>query len=153
MQLVGMSMWVYLMLLAIGLLGAVPFIIRKKHCSEMLKMALFLALFDFVFENVGALQGYWYSTGSAFQLLAVPAEVFIIAFCAGSAYALVFPCRFDWHLGIASSLVIAAVGTGIEAMLISAGNLHYANGWTSYHAFASYFAVFLAMGRVNELLA
>ena len=148
-----MSLWIYLMLLALGLLGILPFLIRKKHCAEMLKMALFLALFDFAFENVGAWQGYWYSTGSAFPILAVPIEVFIIALCAGSAYALIFPRRFDWQLGIASSLVIAAAGTAIEAVLIGAGNLHYAGGWTSYHAFASYFVVFLAMGRVNELLA
>ncbi|VVB67680.1 Uncharacterised protein [Candidatus Norongarragalina meridionalis] len=153
MQLVGMSMWVYLMLLSIGIMGILPFLIKKKHCSEMLKMAFFLALFDFAFENIGAIQGYWYSTGSAFPLLAVPIEVFIIALAAGSAYALIFPSKFEWHFAIASSLVIAAVGTFIEAMLIGAGNLHYANGWTSYQAFASYFVVFLMMARVNELLA
>lgn len=150
-----MTFWVYLLCAAIGVYAVLLAFLKPKpkQFAGMLKMGLFLALFDFAFENWGAWAGYWTSNGSLLPIAAVPAEVFLIAFCAGAVYSLVFPKKFDWNTGLASSLLIAVIGAGIEALLIGFGLLAYSGGWTSFHAIVAYFVTFVVMHKANTVLA
>ena len=52
-------------------------------------------VFDWVVENIGALFGYWFRSGSAFFVLAVPIGVLIAALLGCYAYALFLPKKFD----------------------------------------------------------
>lgn len=155
----SMSIWIFLMLTAIGICGSLRLIIapkvsreRKAVLSRAVKMGLFLFAFDFIFENLGLILGYWSTSGSLLQLGAVPIEVAVIASTAGYAYAMVFPRKFGWETGFFTSLLIAAAGTAIEAMLNSFGVLAYTGGWTSMHAFVAYFGTFFMMHKVNSIL-
>ncbi len=154
-----MSIWIFLMLTAIGICGSLRLVIvprapkeRKFALSRATKMGFFLFAFDFVFENLGLILGYWNTSGSLFQIGAVPIEVMVIAAAAGYAYAIVFPRKFSWETGFYTSLLIAAAGTAIEAILNNFGVLTYTGGWTSMHAFVSYFGTFFLMHKVNSTL-
>ncbi len=155
-----MNYWVYLLVLSVGLVGTfagyaqvigwwkkanVKAIVRKG-----LTLGLILAVFDWVFENAGAILGYWHSVGSTLFLGAVPVEVFFIALCAGAFYNWIAPKQFSWLLALASSLVIAVIGSGIEASLAEQNLLVYTGGWTSTHALVAYFVVFLGMYFANR---
>lgn len=112
-------------------------------------MGLFLAFFDLVFQTLGLYAGYWHSDKSLLLLgPAVPVEAFLIAFCAGAVLNLVFN-SFTEHRAAATSLLIASIGVFFESLLVSDGYLVYTGGWTSYHAFAAYFAVFFFFQWVN----
>jgi len=169
MALAQMSLWMFLLATAAGILASMitfpkKTFPQKEEQKEKKKekkrvelklfavMGLFLAVFDFVVETTGGLLGLWTTTGSVFALGFVPVEVFFIAFAAGVAYRIVFPREFLLAFGVASSLLIAVVGTGIESLLLDAGLLHYAGGWTSWHALAAYFATFFVMHIVNSRL-
>ncbi|MEM3770731.1 MAG: hypothetical protein QXW80_00165 [Candidatus Micrarchaeia archaeon] len=155
-----MSIWVFLLFTAIGIWGTIYYLIKDKTSksklnelnSRAIRLGIFLLVFDFIFENLGLLLGYWYTSGSILQLGAVPIEVMGIAFCAGFTYAVLFPRKFDTKLGFFSSVWIAAAGTAIEAILVSQGVLTYIGGWTSLHAFVSYLAAFMIMHKVNSIL-
>ncbi len=160
MGLVGMSMWLFLMFVAIGVYISHLALLKPKEklYNGMLKLGLFLAIFDFFFESWGAWAGYWISQGSLFPLNVfhipgfegVPAEVFVIALCAGATYSLLFPKKFVWRLALPANFLIACVGAGIESLLISANLLVYSGGWTSAHAVVAYFATFLLLNWVNS---
>lgn len=156
----SMSIWIFLLLTAIGIWGTVYLVARdsipkakmKSILPRALKLGLFLLIFDFIFENLGLILGYWYTSGSILQLGAVPVEVMGIAFCAGFTYAILFQKKFDWQLGFFSSVWIAAAGTAIEAILVSSEVLTYTSGWTSLHAFVAYWFAFMIMHKVNSML-
>lgn len=155
-----MNIWLFLMFTAIGIWGTVYFVVKertaklklKELTSRAVRLGLFLWLFDFAFENLGLVLGYWNTAGSIFQIGAVPVEVMVIAFCAGFTYALLFAREFDWQLGFFSSLWIAAAGTAIESILVDLGALNYTNGWTSLHAFVAYWLAFMIMHKINSIL-
>ena len=155
----SMSIWIFLMITAIAICGSLRLVVAPKNSKERrstlaraAKMGLFLFAFDFVFENLGLVLGYWNTSGSVFQAGAVPVEVMVIAATAGYAYAMIFPRRFGWEMGFFTSLLIAAAGTAIEAMLNSFGVLAYTGGWTSMHALVAYFGTFFLMHRLNSML-
>jgi hypothetical protein len=154
-MLVDFTLWTYLLILAAGIFGSILAFMRPSR--ETLKQALllgaFLAVFDFVFENAGAQAGLWYSQGAPIYLLAVPIQVYFIALLAGMAFHLVLPARKDMLYIMATSLLIAAVGTGIESILLDHGLLTYAGGWTSTHAVMAYWATFMLMHIVNLKLS
>ncbi len=153
MALAQMSLWFFLLAAAAGILASmIAFPQRKKRVDvkQFAALGLFLALFDFVVETAGGLLGFWSSSGSVLALGFVPIEVFFIAFAAGVAYRIVFSPTFSLAFGVASSLLIAVVGVGIESVLLGEGLLHYANGWTSWHALVAYFATFLVMHVINS---
>ena len=116
-------------------------------------MGVFLAIFDLVFETAGAQAGLWYSQGGFAYLLAVPVQVFFIALLAGGAFHLVLPARKDALYMMSTALLIAAIGTGIESILLDHGLLTYAGGWTSTHAIVSYWATFMLLHLVNLKLS
>ncbi|MCX6767964.1 MAG: hypothetical protein NTY90_04540 [Candidatus Micrarchaeota archaeon] len=162
MALVQLNYWVYLLVLAAGIAGSfagyaqVSGLWKKGAERTVLRRGLvlgaILAVFDWVFENAGALFGYWHTAGSTLFLGAVPIEVFFIALSAGAAYNWIFPQKFSWLFAVCSSAVIAVIGAGIEASLAQEGLLVYTGGWTSAHAVVAYFAVFLGMYFVNRWL-
>lgn len=148
MALVSMSLWIFLLLTAVAVIWVLKALLKPnaKTGRSMLKMGLFLAVFDWVFETAGLFLGYWHSTGSVFPLgpgiFYPPLEVFVIALCAGAALDLLFPKKFDWNFALPAGMIVAVAGTCIESMLVGAGNLVYLNGWTSFHAFVAYWIVF-----------
>ena len=159
MVLVQMNYWVYLLVLSAGMVGTFAGYSQlvgwwkkdqKKILRHGLMLGLILAVFDWVFENAGAIFGYWHTAGSNLFLGAVPIEVFFIALCAGAFYNWVAPKQFSWLLAVASSVVIGVMGSGIEASLAEQGLLVYTGGWTSAHALVAYFLVFLGMYFANR---
>lgn len=150
-MLVELNLWIYLLLLAIGLLGAMMAAMRPsdKALKKAVIMGLFLAVCDFVFENIGAWKGLWFSSGSSLFVLNVPAEVFLIATAAGVAFYLLFPPYKDALYMVSTSLLIAVIGAGIESILLDHTLLVYAKGWTSYHALAAYSMMFILMHFAN----
>lgn len=154
-MLVDFTLWTYLLIVAVGIFGCIVSAMRpsKEHVKKAALLGLFLALFDFVFENAGASAGLWYSQGAPFYLLAVPIQVFLIAFLAGAAFHLVLPARKDALYMTSTALLIAAIGAGIESILLDHGLLSYVGGWTSTHAVLSYWAVFMLLHLVNLKLS
>ncbi|MCJ7579832.1 MAG: hypothetical protein MUP98_04775, partial [Candidatus Aminicenantes bacterium] len=55
----------------------------KKIWKHALLLGIFLMTFDWIFENLGAHFGFWFSYDSAFFVLAVPIEVMIAALFGG----------------------------------------------------------------------
>lgn len=150
-MLVDFTLWTYLLLMAVGIFstGVAWFKPGHDQLKKALLLGLFLAVFDFVFENAGAMTGLWYSQGASAYLLAVPIQVFLIALLAGAAFHLALPARKDALYMTATALLIAVIGAGIESILLDHQLLTYANGWTSTHAVLSYWATFLLLHIVN----
>ncbi|HLD75937.1 MAG TPA: hypothetical protein VI874_02885 [Candidatus Norongarragalinales archaeon] len=152
-MLIELNLWIFLLLLGAGILGTLLAAMRptENHLKKALFFGLLLAVCDFLFENVGALKGLWFTSGSAWFMfgLFVPVEVFLIAAMAGIAFYLVFPPHKNALYILSSALLIAAAGIGIEAILIDHALLTYANGWTSYQALASYFSMFVLLHLVS----
>ncbi len=152
-MLVELNLWIYLLLAAVGILGALLALFRptENALKKALVLGLFLAVSDFLFENVGAMRDLWFSSGSAWFIfgLYVPVEVFLIALMAGMAFYLVFPPHKAALYILSTSLLIALAGVGIEGLLLDHTLLTYAEGWTSYHALASYFVMFVLMHFAN----
>lgn len=154
-MLVDFTLWTYLVIVAVGIFGTLLAIQHpdRRVLKHAALLGLFLVLFDFAFENAGAMAGLWYSQGGWAYLGAVPVQVFFIALLAGGAFHLVLPARKDMLYIAATSLLIAAVGTGIESLLLDHGLLTYAGGWTSTHALLAYWATFMLMHLVNLKLS
>lgn len=154
-MLVDITLWTYLFALSVGILATLIAFLRPN--ADTLKKAvilgLFLALADFVFENWGAQAGLWTSFGSPLFLWAVPIQVVLIAILAGMAYHLVIRPRADALYVVSTSLLIAMIGVGIEGLLLDYQLLAYAGGWSSVHAMASYFVMFVVLNWVNLKLS
>lgn len=150
----SMSIWIYLLAAAAGISSTMMLILKpkKETMRRAVRLGLFLFAFDFVFENLGLLAGFWHTSGSLLQLGAVPIEVTFIAFFAGHAYAMLFPKKFDLRLALPTTLLIAVAGTGIEALINSQGALIYTGGWTSYYALVAYFVAFFILHKANSML-
>ena len=148
LELVGMNLWQYLLVLAVASALTIKLVLKPKRVKPALLLGLFLALLDFAVQNLAAYKNLWYSSGSLLFLGAVPVEVFLIAILAGFTYRIVFSRGFDLKFAFASSLLIATVAVGLEAFLINEKLLYYAN-WNSWLALTAYFAVFMALNYLN----
>jgi len=153
-MLYGMSIWVFLAIAAISVTALLYVFKRPKKeiLDRGMKLGVLLVIIDFVFENAGLLLGQWKTFDSAFAIGAVPIEVIVIAFCVGMTYSMLFARKFTLELAIASSLLIAIMGTGIEAALLSMSVFIYYAEWTAWHALISYFIAFLLMHKLNSIL-
>ena len=149
-----MSIWVFLAIFIISVTAFLCIILRPKKTVIVrgIKLGIALLVIDFIFENSGLIFGYWKTSGSIFAIGAVPIEVMIIAFCVGIIYAMLFAKKFISNLAVTSSLLIAVIGTGIEALLISMDVFTYYSPWTSCLALISYFIAFLLMHKLNSTL-
>jgi len=146
-----MSIWIFLLLLAIGIF-AVLAVLKRKNLFEALKLGLFLAVFDFFFENLGGHFDLWVTKNSVLFMGFVPIEVFCIATLAGATYYLLFPRTWDPSTALSTSFLIAVVGAMLEAGLVAVDYLEYMTWWNSYWAVVAYFLTFLMMYRVNLLI-
>ncbi|WP_445476100.1 hypothetical protein ACT9XH_05085 [Methanococcoides methylutens] len=146
-----MSIWIFLLLLSIGIFSVLA-VLLHKNISEALKLGLYLAIFDFFFENLGGHFDLWVTNYSVLFLGFVPIEVFFIATLAGATYYLLFPRNWDTATALSTSFLIAVVGAMLEAGLVSVGYLEYLNWWNSYWAVFAYFLTFLMMYKVNLLI-
>jgi hypothetical protein len=144
--------WLLLAQIAAVLFGVIYWAFRIRDQSRVLKLGLFLAFFDFAFENLGAFANLWVSKQSVFPILAVPAEIFVVALLAGGAYALIFPPKFDLKTAALVAVPIAIAGTLIEALMISQGALEYSAPWTPYLALPAYWSAFILVGYANSRL-
>ncbi|MEA1944582.1 MAG: hypothetical protein U9N07_04505 [Euryarchaeota archaeon] len=146
-----MSIWIFLLMLAVGIFGVIA-VLMRKNISEALKLGLFLAVFDFFFQNAGGYYGVWFTKKSILFLGFVPIEVFFIATLAGMTYYILFPRRWNTGIALSTSYLIAVVGAMIEAGLVAVDYLEYGGWWNSYWAVVAYFLTFLMMYRVNLLI-
>ncbi len=148
---VDFTLWTYLLALAVGIFATLYAYLRPdpRTFKKAVALGLFLAALDFIFENMGAAAGLWYSSGSPVFLIQVPIQVFAIAFLSGAAFHLVMKPHKNALYNIATAFLIAVAGTGIEAILLDYKLLTYAGGWTSTHALAAYFATFMLLHFVN----
>ena len=144
--------WLLLFAIAAVLFAVLCWGFKPRDKGRMLKLGVFLALFDFAFESAGAAADFWASKGSVLFLGAVPVEIFAVALFAGGAYALLFPPVFDFKKTAFYAIPIAIAGTAIEALMISQGSLEYSLPWTAYLALPAYWLAFLLVGYVNSRL-
>ncbi len=144
--------WLLLAEIAAVLFGVLYWAFPPRDKGRVLKLGLFLALFDFFFENAGALASFWVSRNSVLFIGASPVEIFVVALFAGGAYALIFLPKFEWRAAGLVALPIAVAGTAIEALMIWQGSLEYSLGWTFLLALPAYWLAFILVGWVNSRL-
>lgn len=119
-------------------------------------LGLFLMIFDFVIENLGAIFGYWVSINSHLLVLAVPIEVMLTCFFGGAAWLLfTYPRRDNRKFVIFNSVLWSGGGTVGEWFLNNIKFMAYGNGWLSLpHAFSAYlFTFFILHCLVCEISA
>jgi len=128
--------------LTLVFITAIAFIATINYRQEILRLSLcygaLLVIIDFVVQSLGAYFKLWKTTGSILFVGAVPIEVLVIAFMAGSIVARLTTDIQPCILGIA----VAGVGAYIEAMLVKINVLHYYSAWNSALAFATYLVIF-----------
>jgi hypothetical protein len=149
-----MSIWAFLAVLAIAVTALLYVLVkpRKEMLKRGMKLGALLVAIDFIFENAGMLLGLWKTNGSLFAIGAVPIEVMVIACCVGIVYAMLFERKLITNIAVTSSLLIAIVGTGVEALLLQMGVFVYYTDWTAWHALVSYFIAFMLMHKLNSVL-
>lgn len=119
--------------------------------GNMLKISiilgLFLMIFDFVVENLGAIFEYWVSMNSHLLVLAVPIEVMLTCFFGGAAWLLfAHPRRDNRKFVIFNSVLWSGGGTAGEWFLNKIRFMAYGNGWLSLpHAFSAYLLTFFIL--------
>lgn len=128
--------------------SAIIFQIETQLFAPALILGIFLMVFDWIFENLGAKFGYWYSKGSSFFVKAVPIEVMIAAVSGGFGWILLMPKSFDIFYVLLVSIITGIGGALGENTLQNAGKMKYGNGWTWTHAFVAYFLVWVFLSLV-----
>ncbi len=108
-------------------------------------MGLFLMVFDFIFENLGAFSGLWTSPQSIFSVITVPIEIMSLTFIGGYAWAMHLPLKQDRTYIFFETLIFGFFGALGEYLLIMNGMMLYMNGWTSIHAFFAYIIVWVIL--------
>ena len=114
----------------------------KKKKRSMIKysiqLGLFLMVFDFVVENLGAFFGLWTSPKSVFPVMAVPIEIMILTFVGGYAWGMHLPLKFDEVYMLFEVLIFGFFGALGEYLLILNGIMVYNKWWNSLYAFLGY---------------
>jgi len=116
--------------------------LQKRSPAELniaFELGIFLMLFDFIVENAGAVLGLWQVVQTTFHVAYVPIEIMALTLIGGAAWALAQPGKFTRINSAIDILFFSAFGALGEYMLIKNNIMHYANGWTSMHAFLGYF--------------
>lgn len=113
--------------------------INKKELNSAFEIGLFLMLFDFAVENLGAVFGLWEVTESLFKVIHVPIEIMALTLIGGTAWALAQPKKFNKINSALDILLFSVFGAVGEFLLIKNGIMFYSGGWTSIHAFLGYF--------------
>ncbi len=101
-------------------------------------LGLFLMIFNFIVENIGAYFNFWRVGMTVFHVMEVPIEVMFICLFGGAAWALAQPKKFNPISTVTNILLFSTFGMIGEGTLIHNEIMYYANGWTSFHAFGGY---------------
>ncbi|MBI4215003.1 hypothetical protein HY546_03325 [archaeon] len=118
---------------------------RLLYVFKALLLGAFLVAFDFAVENAGVILGFWTVKQSALHVLAVPVEVMILIFFGIAAWAMHVPEKRNWFYMLFDSINFGIFGAVGEYILLTNGMMQYSGGWTSFHAFAGYFATWLGL--------
>ncbi len=140
----------------------------RSNVRTALIVGLFLMSFDFAFENTGTLIfGLWGTMGSSLFVLAVPIEVMLTCFFGGAAWALYvmavhtmlqeklknhFSGRLASYFILLDVLFFGVGGASAEWCLIQRKVMYYDRGWTSLHAFVSYFGMWALLHILLHVL-
>ena len=157
------SIWTPWLVLSAGAViwFAVELLVEKPagmRLKKALLVAIFLVIFDFIFENSGTIFNLWYSSNSLVPVCmpiestypaCVPIEVMLVILFGGAAWALYVPQDFKLTYSVADILLIATFGAIGEYLLIQFGLMHYLQWWTSVHAFLSYVGTWIILHLVR----
>lgn len=126
---------------------------RMKYLKIAISMGIFLMVFDFIFENFGAVYGYWRTINSSFFVYLVPIEIMLTCIFGGAAWYF-FISKYNNKFFIITNLIIWSIGGMLgEMFLISINFMNYGNGWLSMpHAFVSYLLTFILLYSINYFL-
>jgi hypothetical protein len=113
--------------------------VKKKNLNAAFEIGLFLLLFDFAVENLGALFDLWQFTETMMHVITVPIEIMGLTLIGGTAWALAQPKKFNRINSAFDILLFSLFGMVGEFLLIQNGMMFYSGGWTSAHAFLGYF--------------
>jgi len=117
---------------------------NKKYLKIALLFGIILMVFDFAFENWGAMYGYWVTLSSSLPVLAVPIEIMLTCIFGGAAWFLFIRNYKNKYFIIINMIFWSFGGMFGESFLIQIGFMAYGNGWVSIpHAFVSYFIIFV----------
>jgi hypothetical protein len=111
----------------------------KTLLNAAFEIGLFLMIFDFAVENIGAILGLWEVTQSLFKVIYVPIEIMALTLIGGCAWAMAQPKAFNKINSALDILLFSVFGALGEFLLIKNGIMFYSGGWTSIHAFLGYF--------------
>jgi len=131
--------------------------LNKDKNLKLLKMAILfgiiLMVFDFAFENWGAMYGYWVTLNSSLPVLAVPIEIMLTCIFGGAAWFL-FTIKYRNKYFIIINMILWSIGGMLgESFLSQVGFMVYGNGWVSIpHAFISYFITFVIFYYLSFLM-
>ena len=95
--------------------------VSRKQLNAAFEIGLFLMLFDFAVENLGAVFGLWGVTQSAFKVIHVPIEIMALALIGGMAWALAQPKKFSRANSALELLLFSVFGMAGEFLLIKNG--------------------------------
>lgn len=113
--------------------------VKKKALNAAFEIGLFLMLFDFVVQNLGALLDLWQVVDTALHVIYVPIEIMALTLIGGTAWALAQPKNFNRINSALDVLLFSVFGAAGEFLLIKNNVMFYSGGWTSLHAFLGYF--------------
>lgn len=113
--------------------------VKKKDLNTAFEIGLFLLLFDFAVENIGAILEFWQVTKTVFHVIYVPIEIMALTLVGGAAWALAQPKKFNKMNSALDILLFSVFGAAGEFLLIKNNIMFYSGGWTSIHAFLGYF--------------
>jgi hypothetical protein len=127
---------------------------KMGRIKSALFLGLFLLIFDFIIENIGALYGFWVTKQSHYFVLAVPLEVMITCLFGGASFSILIS-SIKWNYRTLSlNLILWSIGGTISEFYLRLVNLmEYGNGWLSFpHAFISYLLTFIILSAINHKL-
>lgn len=123
------------------------FATKAKIVKLALALGIFLFVFDFIVENVGAIYGFWVSKSSYLFVLAVPIEIILTCIFGGAAwFMLISSMKLNKKI-IALSIIVWAIGGTLGERYLNTVNLmQYGNGWFYLpYTFVSYLVTFLIL--------
>ena len=116
---------------------------KSKNNLKILKKALtlgiFLMLFDFIVENIGAYLNLWTAVQTTiFHVIAVPIEVMLVCIIGGAAWAMAQPKKPMLSNEFLDIIFFAFFGALGEYTLIQNNAMQYFTFWNSILAFTGY---------------
>ena len=108
---------------------------NRIRIKKALAIGLFLMIFDFIIENLGAVGfflGQWRSFYSLYFVLYVPIEIIFVTLLGGTAWALYLPKKFNIFYSLGDILLFSTYGMIGEYILVANGIMQYRVKWVPY---------------------